>query len=92
MKAAEFYDDDEPVNLGASRELLIKELVEVIAELTGFEGIRHVTPGTRIRLDARGVGHDRFDVHDTDVVGLRNLRNGLRARRCQLSEWRLSSW
>lgn len=38
VKAAEFYDDDEPVNLGASRELLIKELVEVIAELTGFEG------------------------------------------------------
>lgn len=38
VRAAEFYDDDEPVNLGADRELLIKELVEVIAEFTGFEG------------------------------------------------------
>lgn len=38
IRAAEFYDADEPVNLGADRELLIKELVEVIAELTGFEG------------------------------------------------------
>ena len=27
-----------PVNLGANRELLIKELVEVVTELTGFEG------------------------------------------------------
>jgi hypothetical protein len=31
-------------------------------ELTGFEGVRHVTPGTRIRLDQRGVSHERFDV------------------------------
>lgn len=38
VRAAEHYDDDEPVNLGAGRELLIKELVEIIAELTGFEG------------------------------------------------------
>ncbi|MEO0492677.1 MAG: GDP-L-fucose synthase [Actinomycetota bacterium] len=38
VRAAELYDGDEPVNLGADRELLIKELVEVIAELTGFEG------------------------------------------------------
>ncbi len=36
--AAEHYDSDEPVNLGSDRELLIKELVEIIAELTGFEG------------------------------------------------------
>ena len=38
VRAAEFYDSDEPVNLGADRELLIKELVEIITELTGFEG------------------------------------------------------
>jgi len=36
--AAEHYDGAEPVNLGANRELLIKELVEMIAELTGFKG------------------------------------------------------
>ena len=38
VRAAEFYDGSEPVNLGANRELLIKELVEVVTELTGFEG------------------------------------------------------
>ncbi|MEZ5165598.1 MAG: GDP-L-fucose synthase [Acidimicrobiales bacterium] len=38
VKAAEHYDGAEPVNLGADRELLIKELVEIVAELTGFEG------------------------------------------------------
>jgi GDP-L-fucose synthase len=38
VRAAEHYDGAEPVNLGADRELLIKELVEVVAELTGFEG------------------------------------------------------
>jgi hypothetical protein len=31
-------------------------------ELTGFEGVRHVTPGTRIRLDRHAVSHERFDV------------------------------
>ncbi len=36
--AAEHYDGEQPVNLGANRELLIKELVETIAELTGFHG------------------------------------------------------
>lgn len=32
------YDGDEPVNLGAGREITIKDLVEKIAELTGFDG------------------------------------------------------
>lgn len=36
--AAEHHDDPDPVNLGADRELLIKELVEIIVELTGFDG------------------------------------------------------
>jgi GDP-L-fucose synthase len=36
--AAEHYDDPEPVNLGSGLELSIKELVELIAELTGFQG------------------------------------------------------
>jgi GDP-L-fucose synthase len=36
--AAEHYDAPEPVNLGAGLELSIKELVELIAELTGFQG------------------------------------------------------
>jgi GDP-L-fucose synthase len=38
MLAAERYDGDEPVNLGAGAEISIRDLVELIARLTGFEG------------------------------------------------------
>jgi GDP-L-fucose synthase len=36
--AAETYDGANPVNLGTSEEVSIRELVETIAELCGFEG------------------------------------------------------
>jgi GDP-L-fucose synthase len=36
--AAEYYNAPEPVNLGSGLEMSIKELVELIAELTGFKG------------------------------------------------------
>jgi GDP-L-fucose synthase len=36
--AAERYDKPDPVNLGSSQELTIRELVEIIVKLTGFEG------------------------------------------------------
>lgn len=36
--AAEQYNDVEPINLGAQREITIRELVAIIAELTGFQG------------------------------------------------------
>lgn len=36
--AAERYDAPEPVNLGAGFEISVKELVELIAQLTGFQG------------------------------------------------------
>jgi len=38
VAAAEHYDRDEPVNLGAGFEISIRELVELIARLTGFRG------------------------------------------------------
>jgi GDP-L-fucose synthase len=38
MMAAERYDKPEPVNLGTSEEISIRDLVALIAELTGFEG------------------------------------------------------
>lgn len=38
LLAAEKYEEPEPVNLGANLETPIKELVETIARLTGFEG------------------------------------------------------
>ncbi|WP_319379236.1 GDP-L-fucose synthase [uncultured Methanocorpusculum sp.] len=36
--AAENYDKPEPVNLGAGMEITIRDLVDLISELTGFEG------------------------------------------------------
>ena len=36
--AAERYEGDEPVNLGAGAEISIKDLVELIARFTGFKG------------------------------------------------------
>ena len=38
LLAAERYNKSEPVNLGAGFEISIKELVELIAKLTGFAG------------------------------------------------------
>ncbi|GAC1555501.1 MAG: GDP-L-fucose synthase [Herpetosiphon sp.] len=36
--AAELYNGDEPSNIGAHREITIRELVTIIARLTGFDG------------------------------------------------------
>jgi len=38
IAATEYYHGDEPVNIGAHREIAIHELVILIAELTGFHG------------------------------------------------------
>jgi GDP-L-fucose synthase len=38
LLAAERYNESEPVNLGSSSEISIKDLVELIANLTGFGG------------------------------------------------------
>jgi GDP-L-fucose synthase len=38
LTAAEFYNGSEPVNLGSGQEISIKELAELIARLTGYEG------------------------------------------------------
>jgi GDP-L-fucose synthase len=38
MLAAERYDKPEPVNLGTSEEISIRDLVALITELTGFKG------------------------------------------------------
>lgn len=38
LRATERYNSSEPVNLGSGREISIRELTELIARLTGFEG------------------------------------------------------
>ncbi|MBI3548097.1 MAG: GDP-L-fucose synthase [Elusimicrobia bacterium] len=39
LKAAERYDKPEPINLGSHSEISIRELVALIAHLTGFRGV-----------------------------------------------------
>ena len=38
LLATERYNESEPINLGSSREISIKELVELVAKSTGFKG------------------------------------------------------
>jgi len=38
LRAAQLYDESDPVNLGNGREVLIKDLVETVARLAGFTG------------------------------------------------------
>jgi GDP-L-fucose synthase len=38
LLAANLYDGPEPVNLGAGKEISIRELAELVAELSGFDG------------------------------------------------------
>jgi len=38
LRAAALYDDPDPVNIGNGREVFIKDLVETVARMTGFEG------------------------------------------------------
>jgi len=38
LTATEFYNGHEPVNIGSGQEISIKDLAELIARLTGFEG------------------------------------------------------
>lgn len=38
LLGAEFYNEPEPVNLGSGMEISIRELAEIIRDLTGFEG------------------------------------------------------
>jgi GDP-L-fucose synthase len=38
VMATENYNGDQPINIGTSREITIRDLVELIASLTGYEG------------------------------------------------------
>ena len=74
--AAERYDGEEPVNLGVGREITIRQLVELIARLTGFEGeIRWDTSKPdgqpRRALDvSRARDWFGFEAHTSFEVGL----------------------
>jgi len=75
--AAERYDGADPVNLGVGREITIRELVHLIADLTGFTG--------EIRWDSsKPDGQPRRSLDTTrarDLFGFKastGLENGLR--------------
>ncbi|WP_149978625.1 NAD-dependent epimerase/dehydratase family protein, partial [Microcystis aeruginosa] len=38
VMASQFYNESEPVNLGTNYEISIKDLVELISDLMGFDG------------------------------------------------------
>lgn len=76
--AAERYDGAEPVNLGADRELPIRDLVGIIVELVGFDGeIRWDTtkPDGQPR---RGVDGSRAE-HAFGFKAATGFEDGLRA-------------
>ncbi len=57
--AAERYDGAEPVNLGTGQEITIRDLVELIAEVTGFTGEIRWDPTKPDGQPRRALGHSR---------------------------------
>ena len=82
VAAAEHYDGDLPVNLGAAQEVTIAELAEIIAGLCGFEG--------RIQWDpSRPDGQPRRSVDATracELFGFR-ARTDFRTGLARTVEW-----
>ncbi len=78
IRATERYDGSEPVNLGAGREITIRDLAEAVARLAGFNGeIRWDTSqpdGQPRRMLDTQRAKDRFDfMAETDFeTGLRH--------------------
>ena len=57
--AAERYDGPEPVNLGAAKEISIRELAELVADVTGLRRADHVGPKPAGRAAAAAVDASR---------------------------------
>jgi GDP-L-fucose synthase len=85
--AAERYDGPEPVNLGVGREITIRELVELIAEVTGFTGDIRWDPSKPDGQPRRAVDTSRarerfgFGAGTTFSEGLRRTVGGYERRR-----------
>lgn len=88
--ATQFYNDSEPVNIGSSFEISIKELTELIARLTNFEGrIRWDTSKPngqpRRKLDiSRAQQYFNFTAKTNFEEGLRNTIEWYCRNRSQL--------
>jgi GDP-L-fucose synthase len=82
--AAQQYDQPEPVNLGVGSEITIRELVELIANLTGYEGeIRWDTSKPdgqpRRALDTTRAARFGFAAGTPFIVGLRRTVDSFQA-------------
>ncbi|MGZ4758744.1 MAG: GDP-L-fucose synthase family protein [Acidimicrobiales bacterium] len=75
--AAEHYDGGDPVNLGSDHELPIRDLVDIMVELIGFEGEVRWDTSKPDGQPRRGVDASRaekefdFKAHTTFAEGLR---------------------
>ena len=76
--AAERYDGPEPVNLGSGQEISIKELAELIVELTGFEGSLKWDPSKPDGQPRRGLDTSRA-AEEFGFKASTPLREGLAA-------------
>ncbi|HXI94591.1 MAG TPA: NAD-dependent epimerase/dehydratase family protein, partial [Candidatus Acidoferrum sp.] len=76
MLGAERYEKPEPVNLGTSEEISIKELVALIAELTEFEGEVIYDPSKPDGQPRRKLNTDRAE-HEFGFVAETPFRAGL---------------
>jgi GDP-L-fucose synthase len=77
LAALERYDDEQPLNLGSNQEIAIKELVQMICELVGYDGALRWDTGKPDGQPRRGVDGSRA----RRLIGFEprvGLREGLR--------------
>jgi len=77
LLAAEHYDKSDPVNLGAGREIKIRDLVAQIASLTGFEGETRYDPSKPDGQPRRCLDTSRAETEFGFVAGT-SLEEGLK--------------
>jgi GDP-L-fucose synthase len=92
VRAAATYNESEPVNIGTGTEIQIRELVQLIARLTRFEGEIHWQPDKpdgqpRRRLDvSRAFEKFGFRAHMQLEEGLRRTIEWYEANRLKVLE------
>lgn len=77
LLAAEQYNQSEPVNLGVGREILIKDLVHLIADLTRFRGSIRFDPSRPDGQPRRCLNSDRAE-REFGFKATTSLEDGLR--------------
>lgn len=77
LLAAEHYNRSEPVNLGVGREILIKDLVHLISDLTGFRGSIRFDPSRPDGQPRRCLNSDRAE-KEFGFKARTSLEEGLR--------------